>query len=129
MRNVTPSSNTVLQALLICLEKATVHNSNVMVALATMLWPDEQRQWEALLPVLRETCPCLLTLGEYNPEERTAPAIRIKCMLGRRLEASPYGPQKPCQLPIFRELFDGAKWLIIGSLTHRDWFPLCGGRI
>jgi len=81
-------SRTVLEAILNSLGKAAVHNSNVMVAPAAILWPDEQRQWLPLLPLLRETCPYLLTLGEYNPEERTGPAIWIRCMLGRQLDAA-----------------------------------------
>ena len=34
-----------------------------LVAPAVILWPDKERQWEPVLPVLRERLPHLLTLG------------------------------------------------------------------
>lgn len=49
-----------------------------------MLWPDEKRQWESLLPLLRERLP-LLTLGDYDPRQRTGPSCWLRCMIGRTL--------------------------------------------
>lgn len=46
-----------------------------------ILWPDGNREWERLLPVLRSHMPELLTLGEYDPEARAGPAIWLRCMV------------------------------------------------
>lgn len=85
----TPHSTTgtVLEALVASLEGAAVYNRSAMVAPAAILWPDEHREWEALLPLLREVNSYLLTLGTWNPAARTGPAIWLKCMIGRSLDA------------------------------------------
>jgi hypothetical protein len=64
---------TVLDALLASLEKVAVHNDNVQVSPAVVLWPDQDQQWLPLMPVLREVLPYLLT-REYEPSTRTGPA-------------------------------------------------------
>lgn len=88
-----PGTGTVLEALLASIEKAAVHNRSVTVAPAAVLWPDEGRQWEPLLPVLRKVCPHLLTLGSYDPAKMTGPAIWLRCLLGRQLEAAGWPPE------------------------------------
>jgi hypothetical protein len=55
------------------------------MAPAAILWTDKDRQWEPLLPRLRQLLPQLLTLGAYDPASRTGPAIWLKCMLARAL--------------------------------------------
>ena len=47
----------------------------------TILWPDGNREWEWLLPVLRNRMPELLTLGGYAPAARTGPAIWLRCVV------------------------------------------------
>lgn len=81
-----PRPTTVLQALVDALNGAATYNRNVMVAPAAVLWPDEERVWEPLLPLLRKVVPHLLTLGTYDPETRTGPAIWLRCMLARVLD-------------------------------------------
>jgi len=83
----TTPTQTVLEALVASLEGAAVYNRSAMVAPAAILWPDEHREWEALLPLLREVNPYLLTLGAWDPQARTGPGIWLKCMIGRTLEA------------------------------------------
>jgi len=80
-------TGTVLEALVASLEGASVYNRSAMVVPAAILWPDEHREWEALLPLLREVNPHLLTLGTWNATARTGPAIWLKCMIGRTLDA------------------------------------------
>lgn len=86
-RTATPThEGTVLEALIAALERAAhQYNPNDQVAPAVVLWPDGARQWEPLVPRLRERLPHLLALGPYNPEERIGPAIWLKCMLARKL--------------------------------------------
>jgi hypothetical protein len=76
-----PSSRTVLQALVDALERAGAYNRNEREPPASILWPDERGQWKPLLPLLRKVVPQLLTLGPYDREQRTGPAIWIRCML------------------------------------------------
>ena len=54
---------------------------------AAILWTDPGREWEGLLGVLRGRMPELLTLGSYDPEVRTGPAIWLRCVVDGTLEA------------------------------------------
>lgn len=81
------SNRTVLEALLASIEAVAVCNRSAMVAPAAILWPDEHREWEPLIPLLREVNPYLLTLGPWDATARTGPAIWLKCMIGRTLSA------------------------------------------
>jgi len=85
MIDSSDSTGTVFDALLRALEKAAEYNRNDQVAPAAILWTDKDREWEPLVPRLRTHLPHFLTLGEYDPESRTGPAIWIRCMVGRTL--------------------------------------------
>ncbi len=71
-----------------CLQKAAQHNSQTMVRPEVILWPDPERQWEAVIPILQERLPALLVLGDYQPDKRSGPVIWIKCMVARELPES-----------------------------------------
>ncbi len=75
---------TVMQALIASLNKAADYNQNVQVAPAAILWPDKEGQWTALTPLLR-ALPNFLTLGSYDLDTRTGPAIWIKCAIAHTL--------------------------------------------
>lgn len=79
---------TVLEALSASLTQAAYYNRSVAVSPAAVLWPDDSCQWEPLVPLLRELHPAFLTLGEYDQEKRTGPAIWIRCLLAGELEAA-----------------------------------------
>lgn len=81
------SNGTVLEALALSLAKASVYNRGVMVGPAAILWTDEGRQWEGLIPLLRELLPSLVQLGPYDPAARSGPAIWLRCLLAGELEA------------------------------------------
>lgn len=49
-----------------------------------ILWPDENREWEPMLPLLRKHLP-ILTWGPYDKLERSGPAVWIRCMVSRVL--------------------------------------------
>jgi hypothetical protein len=74
--------------LLETLSKASRHNSQTMTPPEAILWPDPERQWEQVIPVLQEQLPALLVLGGYDPAKRSGPAIWLKCMVGRALPAA-----------------------------------------
>ncbi len=75
------STQTLIDALLASLRKAADHNSGDVVAPAVVLWPDEKREWERLVPRLRATLPHFLTFGPYDPANRAGPAIWLRCVL------------------------------------------------
>ena len=72
---------TVLDAIVQSISRAGEFNRDDQVAPTVILWPDKERQWEALLPVLRERLP--LTLGMYDAVSKTGPAIWLRCMIGQ----------------------------------------------
>jgi len=75
---------TFLDALVEIITRARSHNKNDQVPPAVVLWPDKDRQWETLLPLLREHLP-LLTFGPYKPLEWTGPAYWLRCVIARTL--------------------------------------------
>jgi len=79
---------TILEELCRALHRAAEYNPQDQSMPAAVLWTDEERHWEPLVPRLREDLPQLLTLGPYVPEERTGPAIWIRCMIDRVLPAA-----------------------------------------
>lgn len=81
------SNGTVLEALAHSLTKANVYNRGVMVGPAAILWTDEGRQWEGLIPLLRDLLPSLVQLGPYDPGARSGPAIWLRCLLAGELDA------------------------------------------
>ena len=61
---------TLLLALAGALRRAGTYNRDDQAPPVAVLWPDRERQWEPLAPLLRELLP-ILTLGSYAPKERT----------------------------------------------------------
>ena len=88
MPDVISAATTPLDALERAFDQAATYNERSRVAPAAVLWPDENEEWTRLLPHLRERFPQLLTLGEYDPEKKSGPAIWLKCMIARTLNAA-----------------------------------------
>ncbi len=76
----------VIENILQSLQSAAKFNSNAQVAPACILWPDADRQWEAVIPRLQEELPELLVLGNYTPDKKTGPAIWLRCVLAGKIE-------------------------------------------
>ncbi len=77
---------TILQALVESVRRvAAEYNRNTEDAPAAVLWTDESRFWEPLLPELRKALPGLLTYGEWSPDVRQGPAFWLRCALARQL--------------------------------------------
>lgn len=70
------------------------YNSNIQAAPSVILWTDKGRQWESALPLLQATMPELVVLGNYAPEQRTGPAIWIKCAVEGALPDLPLPEDK-----------------------------------
>lgn len=82
---------TIIDFLATQLRNCATYNSAVQVAPAAILWTDIECQWQSAMPFIKQQLPELVELGEYKPEERTGPAIWIKCAIAGVLE--------DCQLP------------------------------
>jgi hypothetical protein len=72
---------TVQQALIEAIRRAQLFNPEIEVAPACILWPDRDRQWETIIPLLQAEMPELLILGDYVPEKQTGPAIWLRCVI------------------------------------------------
>ena len=82
-----PTSTTTFDALVDSFSEAAVYNKDDVAPPAAVLWTDEKREFERLLPRLRLALPNFLTLGAYNPTTRTGPAIWLRCALAGNVVA------------------------------------------
>lgn len=75
MKNPT----TVLAALVARLkEQAKRFNPALETAPVAILWTDEKREWEAVLPQIKAALPELHDLGAYDPNSRTGPGVWLR---------------------------------------------------
>jgi hypothetical protein len=77
---------TVLAALCKALRTNSVFNPEVQAAPVCILWPDRDRQWEAVIPRLQMELPELVVLGDYAPEKRIGPAIWLRCVIAKKTD-------------------------------------------
>lgn len=74
-------SGNFLERLSESLAKAAEGNTHTAAAAIAVLWTDKDRQWESAIGQVREAVPQLLTLGDFNAEQRIGPAIWLKCAI------------------------------------------------
>ena len=86
---------TVIIALCKALRSASVFNPEVQAAPACILWPDRDRQWEAVIPYLQNELPELFVLGEYAPDARKGPAIWLRCVIADKVDGIEIQRGKP----------------------------------
>ena len=77
--------STLLEKLADGLRKAAHFNRGVQAAPAVILWTDADRQWEAIVPLLRSEELPIVSLGQYAPAAWQGPAIWLKCVLANSL--------------------------------------------
>ena len=75
----------VIDKLTKAIHSAAVYNPDVQVAPACILWPDRDHQWEAIIPRMQIELPELFVLGDYDIENRTGPAIWLRCVLAGKI--------------------------------------------
>ncbi len=79
------TESTVFSSLLASLQKAAEYHHDDSVPPAAILWPDEKREWERLVPRLRMVLPHFLVFGPYDQANRTGPAIWLRCVLAGKV--------------------------------------------
>jgi len=73
------AAQTVTSALGVCIrEQAKRFNPALESAPIAILWTDEKREWEAVLPKIKEALPELYSLGDYAPDDRTGPGVWLR---------------------------------------------------
>lgn len=77
---------TVLAALEHALLNSGSYNPDIEVAPAAVLWPDKDRLWQPIIGQLQARLPQLWTLGDYVPEQKTGPAIWLRCAMANRVD-------------------------------------------
>ncbi len=68
------------------LQSSAIFNPDIQEAPVCILWPDRDRQWEAVIPRLQQELPELFVLGDYAPEKRIGPSIWLRCVIGAALD-------------------------------------------
>jgi hypothetical protein len=81
MITTTTQPNTMLEAVMDSLARASRHNPGDMVSPVAILWTDEDRQWGPLVEQLRPLMPALLEYGQYEPTQRKGPAIWLRSVI------------------------------------------------
>ena len=74
-------NDTLYDKVVHALKQAEQHNSNIMVKPEVILWPDPERQWLSVIPVLQKEFHALIIFGVYDAEKKQGPAIWVKCMV------------------------------------------------
>lgn len=59
-------------------EQARRYNPSLEARPIVILWTDEKREWEAVLPMLKQALPELHSLGAYAPDARSGPGIWLR---------------------------------------------------
>lgn len=82
--NVDKKSSSLTQlsaALVTAVQAAAKGNSHTAAPAAAILWPDKEGQWLTAIPPLKKLMASLFVLGPYDPEQRSGPAIWLKCAI------------------------------------------------
>ena len=75
------SEDTVAGLLKASIDAAAVYNPNDAVQPVAILWTARVRCWQPIIPQLRGLMPHLFTLGDYEPDANTGPAIWLRCVV------------------------------------------------
>ena len=94
--NIIPSTETFLDELVNTITTASSYNKQDQAPPAAVLWPDKDRQWDRLLPLLRERLP-VFALGGYSPDECIGPAYWLRCIIARTI---PHPSLPSDQIPV-----------------------------
>src|SRR6058998_3901336 len=82
-------NETLGQHVVAALRAANAYAAGDQVAPCVVLWPDPDRLWESDMQELQPMMPELFLLGSYAPENRTGPALWLRCIEARVVGGSP----------------------------------------
>jgi hypothetical protein len=86
-----------------------------------ILWTDPGREWLPLLEAVKRRVPDLLSLGAYAPEERTGPAIWLRCVVEGTVQLPGWSEEGP---PVLYLPGVGRQDLRAGEDCPRELQPL-----
>jgi len=66
-------------------EQSQRFNANLESAPVAVLWTDERRDWEGVMPQLKSALPELFSLGDYKPQERSGPGAWLRMVADRQV--------------------------------------------
>jgi hypothetical protein len=78
---MTISRQLLCDALQAAVSACAKGNSHTSAPIAVILWTDKEGQWQSALPTLKALMPNLCVLGPYDPQQRSGPAIWLKCAI------------------------------------------------
>ena len=119
---------------------AQAYAAGDQVAPCAVLWTDPERLWEGVVPQLQAMLPELYLLGRYAPQQRSGPALWLRCIEARRVSGAPPAGATPVfylpgisreqlravedcrpELAALVELqYRGAMWLHVNG---KEWTP------
>lgn len=129
---------TAIDMLVQSLQSSFQHGSEEQTP-TVVLWTDKDRLWSPIIPLLQTHFPGLLTLGKYDSNANTGPAIWLRCKLAGTLDT------EPLQMPViylpgvsrndFRNPEDAPRWLqplielqyrgaLWSHANGKDWTPI-----
>ncbi len=92
----TNKPSTVIDTLITRLrEQSQRYNPALESAPVAVLWTDERRDWEGVLPNLKSAMPELFSLGPHLPADRTGPGVWLRMVADRQA-----GGLRPDQVPV-----------------------------
>ena len=94
--NTREDPRTFLESLVTVIKEFSNYNSQDQAPPVTVLWPDKDRQWESLMPALRNQLP-VFSLGKYSPDENSGPAYWLRCIVAQTI---PHPSLQPDKVPI-----------------------------
>jgi len=125
---------TVLDRIVASITRAGAYDSNATAAPVAILWPDPVDSWASLLPLIRADLR-VLTIGPYDEESDTGPAIWVRTQLvaacppplvvrlpGVRRSDLQGAEHWPAHLLPIAELQFRAQWWLSSSVDA--WTPL-----
>lgn len=119
---------------------AQAYAAGDQVAPCAVLWTDPERLWQGVLPQLQALLPQLYVLGRYAPQQRSGPALWLRCIEARQVAGAPPAGTAPVlylpgisheqlravedctpELAALVELqYRGAMWLHVNG---KEWTP------
>ncbi len=80
-----PAASTLIDALVSHL-RAQASTADGVAAPAVILWTDPDREFAKVIPILRAVMPELFVYGDFDPAQRTGPAIWLRCVVDRSVK-------------------------------------------